>query len=81
MKQITVSDKAYEYISQRAEQCGLSVEVWLTRYIGSMKSRGQNALVNRNWLRREKQPKESNGVVASIKISPSEFRAPRTQVG
>lgn len=35
MKQITVSDKAYEYISQRAEQCGLSVEVWLTRYIGS----------------------------------------------
>ena len=50
MKQITVSDKAYEYISQRAEQCGLSVEVWLARYIGSMKARetkrrGRSSLV------------------------------------
>lgn len=39
MKQITVSDKAYEYILQRAEECGLSVETWLARYIGSVKAR------------------------------------------
>lgn len=39
MKQITVSDKAYEHILQRAEECGLSVETWLARYIGSVKAR------------------------------------------
>jgi hypothetical protein len=57
MKQITVSDNAYEYISQRAEQCGLSVEVWLTRYIGSMKSREAKRLSKSKLVAKRKATK------------------------
>lgn len=57
MKQITVSDKAYSYLLQRAEECDLSIEVWLSRYIGSMKARETKRLSKSHLVAKRKATK------------------------